>query len=111
MREARLGVPVDETPVRAHPAVRGPPADVVGALGKMGARVVVPIGGGDDRGVLVGVPENVCADPSGYLGAPGNGEGPALAEVVLHVDQDPSKSEVGRHASTPAESDQWCSSS
>jgi len=105
--KGRLGRRVEERAVRADPAVRGPAADVVGVLGKVRAGVVVPVGGGDDRCVLVGVAENVCTDPARDLGAPGHGEGPALAEVVLHVDQDQRPSEVGGHPSTLVEADQW----
>jgi hypothetical protein len=80
-------------------------------LGKVLAWVVVPVGGGDDRGVLVGVAQNVCADPSRDLGATGNGEGATFAEVVLHVDQDQRPSEVGGHAATLVDADRRCPSS
>src|SRR5665811_1519815 len=97
--EGGLGGRVKERPVRADSAVWGPRVDVVGVLCEVRAGVVVPVGGGDDRGVLVAMAENVCADPSRDLGASGHGEGPALTEVVLHVDQDQRSSEIGGHGS------------
>src|SRR5665647_2208810 len=54
---------------------------------------------GDEYAAIVAMAENVCADPSCDLGAAGHGEGPALAEVVLHVDHDQRSSEVGGHGS------------
>lgn len=79
---------VEVRPRGADAAVRGPAVDEVGGVGEVLARVLVPVGGRDDGGVVGGVGHDVVAHQSSDVGASRHREGPALAEVALEVHED-----------------------
>ena len=83
--EGRLRSRVEQRAVTPDPAVRRPAVHEVRRVAEVRARVVVPVGGGDDHGILPVVGEDVLADPPRHLRATGDGERAALAEVVLDV--------------------------
>src|SRR5689334_578788 len=68
-------------------AVRRPGRGVVRVIGEVGARVDVEVLGRHHVPVT-GAARHVRADRAGHRGAAGYGERPALAEVVLDVDDD-----------------------
>ncbi len=90
----RVEVGVEGLALGPDPAVHRPGVHEVRLPGPVVAGVDVVVLGGDDvvvrrrvgpaRASLVQQP----ADVRGYLGAAGDGQGPALAEVVLDVDDD-----------------------
>jgi hypothetical protein len=68
-------------------AVWWPRVDVVRGFGEVGAWIDVVVA----SGYHVGVPRtggDVVVDGPGYLGAAGDGEAAALAEVILYVDDE-----------------------
>src|SRR5690606_3250366 len=93
-------------PRRARDAVHGPRrAEVrlptrLGEMSAVGVVGVVPVAGGNDRGVLTVVGGEVGADPAGDLGAAGDAEGTALDEVVLDVDDQQCATHVTHRAAS-----------
>jgi hypothetical protein len=83
---------VDSWPVHCavgtHGAEFRPGVDEVRLLGPMASGVVVPVGGGDQGGILLAVLADVVLDPARDLDAIGHRQRSALAEVVLDVDDD-----------------------
>src|SRR5690606_21651297 len=75
---------------RADHAVRRPRVDEVGLVGEVVARVEVEVAGRHDVVVVGAVLGDVPGDGGGHVRAALDGERAALAEVVLHVDDDQS---------------------
>src|SRR4051794_26345860 len=63
-----------------------PGFDEVGLGCEMGSRVDVPVGAGDDDGVIALVPLEEFGDAGGDRGTTGHGQRTPFAEVVLNVD-------------------------
>ena len=72
---------------RAHDAVARTRVDEVRRVGEVGARIDVGVAGGHDE-VVGGLAREVRRDVARRLRAAGDRERPALAEVVLDVDDD-----------------------
>src|SRR5699024_3090374 len=76
--------------------VHRPGVDEVWVLRPVVTGVDVPVRGGDDRGILLAVGEDVLGDTRGNGAAAGHSEGAALTEVELDVHDD----QCSAHAST-----------
>ncbi len=79
---------MEADPFGTRDAVHRPAVHVVGVVGEVVARVDVVVPGGEDVPVAGGGLGDEVGDRGGHLGPARDGQAAALAEVVLHVDDD-----------------------